>query len=300
MKQRIQVMEIGPRDGFQSVSCAIIPTQTKLEIIEAVLAAGVKKLQCTSFVSPKAIPQMQDASQVAAYLLENHPEVELSALVPNFHGAKAAVEAGLGTVSPVISLSASHNQSNVRRSHQESFDELKRMLDAFAELRLDLDVATAFGCPFEGPMSTAALVDFVGRLYDLGIGSFNICDTIGAACPSQVREVFSSLMEAFPAVHFSAHIHDTRNMGMLNSLEAVRCGVDTIQTTLGGLGGCPFAPGATGNTATEDFVYLLHREGYETGIDQRKLVAAARLEAERVPGNYSGHHMQIQVAQPGF
>ena len=300
MKKHITVAEIGPRDGFQSISCEMIPTQTKLEIIEAVSAAGVRKLQCTSFVSPKAIPQMQDAAEISRYLLEKYPELDLFALVPNFHGAKSAAECGLKTVSPVISLSVSHNMNNVRRTHQQSFDELKRIMDTFPELKIDLDVATAFGCPFEGPMSTQTLRDFVGKLYDLGVRSFNICDTIGVAYPSKVQDVFHTLMAAFPDVHFSAHIHDTRNMGMLNSLEAVRCGVDTIQTTLGGLGGCPFAPGATGNTATEDFVYLLDREGYETGIDQKKLLAAAKLEYEKIPGNYSGHHIHINVEQKRF
>lgn len=300
MGKHVNVVEIGPRDGFQSISCMMIPTEVKLEIIEAILAAGVKTLQCTSFVSPKAIPQMQDAAKIAAYMLEKHPDIETFALVPNFQGAKLAAEAGLKKVAPVISLSASHNQNNVRRTHQESFDELKRIMDTFPELELDLDVATAFGCPFEGRMTTSALVDFVGKLHDMGIRQFNICDTIGVAYPAQVREAFGALLTAFPDAGFSAHIHDTRNMGILNSLEAVRCGIDTIQTTLGGLGGCPFAPGATGNTATEDFVYVLELEGYDTGIDQKKLVEAARLEAEKIPGNYSGHHMHITVEQKGF
>ena len=303
MGKHVNVVEIGPRDGFQSISCMMIPTEVKLEIIEAILAAGVKTLQCTSFVSPKAIPQMQDAAKIAAYMLEKHPDIETFALVPNFQGAKLAAEVGLKKVAPVISLSASHNQNNVRRTHQESFDELKRIMDTFPELELDLDVATAFGCPFEGRMTTSALVDFVGKLHDMGIRQFNICDTIGVAYPAQVREAFGALLTAFPDARFSAHIHDTRNMGILNSLEAVRCGIDTIQTTLGGLGGCPFAPGApgaTGNTATEDFVYVLELEGYDTGIDQKKLVEAARLEAEKIPGNYSGHHMHITVEQKGF
>ena len=243
MNKQITVAEIGPRDGFQSISCMMIPTETKLEIIEAILASGVKKLQCTSFVSPKAIPQMQDATQIAQTLLEKHPEVDLFALVPNFRGAQSAVEAGLKTVSPVISLSVRHNQNNVRRTHEQSFDELKRIMDTFPELNIDLDVATAFGCPFEGRMTVPALVDFVGKLYDLGIRSFNICDTIGVAYPTQIRETFQALMAAYPDVHFSVHIHDTRNMGILNSLEAVRCGLDTVQTTHSGRPGrLPLCP----------------------------------------------------------
>lgn len=300
MNKHVNVVEIGPRDGFQSISCAMIPTETKLQVIEKILDAGVKTLQCTSFVSPKAIPQMQDAPKIVEYLLENHPDLNLFALVPNFRGAESAVAAGLKTVTPVVSLSETHNLNNVRRTHQQSFDEFKRIMDVFPELNLDLDVATSFGCPFEGRMSKEALVDFVGKIHDFGISKFNICDTIGVAHPTQIRETFTALKAAFPDVGFSCHIHDTRNMGMLNSLEAVHCGIDTIQTTLGGLGGCPFAPGATGNTATEDFVYLLHLEGYETGIDQKKLVEAAKFEREHIPGNYSGHHIQITEEQKGF
>ncbi|MDO5142024.1 MAG: hydroxymethylglutaryl-CoA lyase [Eubacteriales bacterium] len=298
MDKFVNVAEIGPRDGFQSISCMMIPTETKLEVIEAIIDAGVSHLQCTSFVSPKAIAQMQDATEIVQTLLEKHPDLDLFALVPNFRGAQSAVAAGLKKVSSVISLSVSHNMNNVRRTHEQSFDELKRIMDTFPELHIELDVATAFGCPFEGEMTIPALVDFVGKAYDLGIRSFNICDTIGVAYPSQVSASFQALMAAYPDVHFSVHIHDTRNMGILNSLEAVRCGVDTVQTTLGGLGGCPFAPGASGNTATEDFVYLLEREGYETGIDQKKLLAAAKLEVEKIPGNYSGHHIHIDTEWP--
>ncbi len=292
--KHINIVETGPRDGFQSVSCHMIPTETKLEIIGAIVDAGVKRIQCTSFVSPKAIPQMHDAAEVTRTLLEKYPDVSFFALVPNFRGAEAAVQAGLDSVSTVISLSASHNMNNVRRTHQQSFDELERILDAFPELKVEIDVATAFGCPFEGQMDVGRLVEFVGKLERIGVRDFNICDTIGVAYPVQVRQAFSELMEAFPEAHFSAHIHDTRNMGILNSYEAIRCGVDTVQTTLGGLGGCPFAPGATGNTATEDLVYLLDREGYETGIDQRALLRAAKLQVEKIPGNYSGHHILIQ------
>lgn len=298
MNKQITVAEIGPRDGFQSISCMMIPTETKLEIIEAILASGVKKLQCTSFVSPKAIPQMQDATQIAQTLLEKHPEVDLFALVPNFRGAQSAVEAGLKTVSPVISLSVSHNQNNVRRTHEQSFDELKRIMDTFPELNINLDVATAFGCPFEGRMTVPALVDFVGKLYDLGIRSFNICDTIGVAYPTQIRETFQALMAAYPDVHFSVHIHDTRNMGILNSLEAVRCGVDTVQTTLGGLGGCPFAPGASGNLSTEDMVWMLNEMGFKTGVSFSKVLEAAKFQAIHIPGNYSGHHIHIEQESP--
>ena len=298
--KKVNVVEIGPRDGFQSISCMQIPTETKLEIIDGIIAAGVKSVQCTSFVSPKAIPQMKDAADVVKYCLETYPDIDFFALVPNFRGAQNAVAAGLKKVTPVISLSESHNLNNVRKTHEQSMEEFRQIMDTYPDLILDADIATAFGCPFEGRKTASELVDFVGKLHELGIRNFNICDTIGVAYPTQVRETFTALLKTFPDTHFSVHIHDTRNMGILNSLEAVRTGIDTVQTTLGGLGGCPFAPGATGNTSTEDFVYMLNLEGYETGIDQKKLLAAAKREVELIPGNYSGHHIQITVDQKGF
>lgn len=164
--QNVESTEVGPRDGIQNVH-DLVSFDGKVAIIRKMAEAGFKRIEAVSFVSPKAIPQMQDAAKIAAYMLEKHPDIETFALVPNFQGAKLAAEAGLKKVAPVISLSASHNMNNVRRTHQESFDELKRIMDTFPEL--ELDVATAFGCPFEGRMATSALVDFVGKLHDMGI-----------------------------------------------------------------------------------------------------------------------------------
>lgn len=297
--KKVQMIEIGPRDGFQNVK-EYIPKEIKLAIIEAIIEAGISKVQCTSFVSPKAIPQMRDAAEITEYLLDKYPKCQFSALVPNLRGAKNAAELGLRELSPVISLSESHNKNNIRRTHEESFAELREIMDLYPETKLDLDIATAFGCPFEGRMELTALVDFVGRLYDMGIRSFNICDTIGVAYPKQIRATFQMLKKTFPDVRFTVHIHDTRNMGIMNSYEALKCGVENIQTTLGGLGGCPFAPGATGNTATEDLNYMLQREGYETGIDQKKLMDASRFQFRTVKGNYSGHQIAITQCHQMF
>lgn len=299
MAKKVNIIEIGPRDGFQSVK-EYIEKETKLEIIEAIIAAGVQKIQCTSFVSPKAIPQMRDAVEITEYLIDKYPERELFALVPNLHGAKAAVAAGLREIAPVISLSKSHNMNNVRRTHEQSIDEVKEMQDLFPNVKIHQDIATAFGCPFEGRMEVSALVDFVGIFHNMGIRDFNICDTIGVAYPAQVREVFTALIKAFPNAEFDVHIHDTRNMGIINSYEALKCGVTNIQTTIAGLGGCPFAPGATGNTATEDLNYMLALEGYESGIDQKKLLDAAKLLRSKVDGNYSGHHISITQCHAMF
>lgn len=295
MARRIEIVEVGPRDGFQNL-CEYIPVEDKLHFIDGLADAGIKHIQITSFVSPKAIPQMKDAAEVARESLFRHPDLHLFALVPNLRGAQSAKEAGLNKVSNVISLSESHNKANIRRTHDESFTELDKILDSAGDMNVSIDVATAFGCPFEGKFPVTKLVDFLGRAHDKGIREFTLCDTTGMANPAQVREVVGKVIEAFPDTTFQAHIHDTRNMGMVNTLAAIEAGINHVQSTLGGLGGCPFAPGASGNTATEDLVNMLNDMGFETGVDQDKLVKLAREEKERIPGIYSGHLLNIPVS----
>lgn len=295
MGRRIEIVEVGPRDGFQNL-CDYIPVEDKLHFIDGLADAGIRHIQITSFVSPKAIPQMRDAAEVARESLARHPDLNLFALVPNLRGAQSAKEAGLGKVSNVISLSESHNKANIRKSHDDSFAELDRILDSVPGLDVSVDVATAFGCPFEGKIPADRLVDFIGRAHDKGIREFTLCDTTGMANPAQVRSVVEKVTNAFPDAVFQAHIHDTRNMGMVNTLAAVEAGINYVQSTLGGLGGCPFAPGASGNTATEDLVNMLNEMGFETGVDQEKLTLLAREEKERIPGIYSGHLLNIPAS----
>ena len=288
----INVYEIGPRDGFQSVQ-NYIPLETKLSVIERIIEAGVKRIQITSFVSPKAIPQMRDASELTEFCLENYPTAELSALVPNFYGANKAAQAGLKHISYVVSLSESHNRANIRRSHEESFEELQKLLDGLPQMDICLDLATAFGCPFEGKKTPEEAAAFLHPYVDLGIKTVNLCDTIGVANPAQVRETIRVINETYPDLTLQIHIHDTRNMGMVNTLAAIECGITAVQSTLGGLGGCPFAPGASGNLATEDLVHMLCAMGYDLGIDEQKLIAAAKYESELIDGIYSGHLYKI-------
>ena len=220
--------------------------------------------------------------------------IEFFALVPNFYGAKAAWEAGLREITPVMSLSESHNRNNVKRTCQESLDELKRIRDAFPEMKITQDIATVFGCPFEGEMkSTGPLLDLIGKMRDIGIHHFTLCDTIGVAYPTMIREVFSAVKKAFPEDEFNVHIHDTRNMGIINSMTALEVGADSVQAAIAGLGGCPFAPGATGNTSSEDLVYMLNKCGYDTGVDFDKLLRTAKYAYEKINGNFSGHHINI-------
>lgn len=293
----IEIYEVGPRDGFQNQK-VYIPMENKLRIIDAIAAAGVKNIQVTSFVSPKAIPQMADAAEVAAACTEKYPDLSLYALAPNLRGASNAWNAGIKHIFYVVSLSASHNKANINRTHEQSMQEYLNIRESLPDMEITIDLATTFGCPFEGKPSTQAVVDFIGSYVEAGVGEVDLCDTVGLANPAQVREVIAAVRSAFPSLGLQVHIHDTRNMGMVNTLAAIEAGVTKCQSTLGGLGGCPFAPGASGNLATEDLVYMLNDMGCETGIDTDALVNAARLEKGLLgEGNFSGHLMNITSPQ---
>lgn len=296
MNKKIQIVEVGPRDGFQNLK-DYIPVEQKLKVIDDLIGAGIKHIQHTSFVSPKAIPQLRDAAEITRAVTDKYPGYDFFALVPNLFGAKSAYEAGLRKVSYVISLSVSHNKANINRTHDESFAELKKIMDNYKDLNVCVDVATVFGCPFEGKYSTDVVLKFLERVANMGVKEMSLADTIGIANPRQVREIVSSAVKEFPEIEFQVHIHDTRNMGMVNTLAAIESGITKVQSTLGGLGGCPFAPGASGNTATEDLAYMLNDMGYETGVDVNKLIEAAKYEKSIITGNFSGHLVNIQTGQ---
>ncbi len=294
MKKQIEIYEVGPRDGFQNLK-TYIPLEEKLKIIDDLVQSGIQHIQITSFVSPKAIPQLKDAADVAKACLEKYKNVDFLALVPNLRGAKIAWEVGIRKISYVVSLSKSHNKANINRTHEESYEELRKIMETYPQMEVCIDLATTFGCPFEGKKSPEEVVAFMEPYVDLGVKEFNLCDTIGVANPKQVREVIHAIREAYPELTLQVHIHDTRNMGMVNTLAAIEAGVDRIQSTLGGLGGCPFAPGASGNLATEDVVYMLNDMGYYTGVDFDVLLEASKHEKTVITdGVFSGHHMNIQ------
>ena len=292
----VELVEVGPRDGFQSIK-EFIPTELKKEIIDRLVDAGCTTVQVTSFVHPKAIPQMQDAKEVAQYVLQKYPALRAYALVPNLRGAQNAYEAGLREISYVISVSPGHNMANVRRTLDESFAELGTILSTYPDMKVVLDAATTFGCPYDGEVTLQQVLDYVQRAHGRGIRDIELCDTIGVATPLQVQKTIEALRAQFPDITFGVHIHDTRNMGMACSLAAMQCGVTRVSTTVGGLGGCPFAPGASGNTASEDFVYMAEKMGIQTGVNFEKLLQTAKYLREKVPGNYSGHHINIQQPQ---
>lgn len=284
LPKAVRVTDITARDGFQNIK-EWIPTETKLEIIDALVAAGVTKMEATSFVSPKAIPQMADASEVVAHVLQKHPGVTLIALTPNLRGAENAAKAGVGEISYIISASASHNKANINRTHQESLDDLASITSAFPDLRVNLSMSAVFGCPFEGEITVKAVLWLLEESLKRGAASVSLCDTIGVANPVQVQHVVKAVRDKFPDVPMALHLHDTHGMGLANTFAALQMGVDCFETAAGGLGGCPFAPGAAGNTSTEDTVNMLHRMGISTGIDLERLLKAVAIVKEKVnPG----------------
>lgn len=297
MEQQVQFIEVGPRDGFQSVK-EYIPVPVKLRIIDALVAAGVKRMEMTSFVSPKAIPQLKDAAEVVQKTLEKHgnSEMEFYALVPNIYGAKAALAAGLSEVATVISVSESHNKANINRTVAQSLEGLERMRQELPDLCINLSMATAFTCSFEGVTPIENVLRIIRRGTELGITRFCLADTIGQADPQMVRRTLRIVQAVFPNITLDVHIHDTRNMGVACSLAAIEAGVTHVQAALGGLGGCPFAPGASGNVASEDLLYMLDCMGYHTGIQFDRVLQAAKYEAAVIHGNFSSH--QIHIGEP--
>jgi len=295
--RNIEVYEVGPRDGFQNVK-KYIPMEKKIQIIDGLVTAGLEHIQITSFVSPKAIPQMKDARELAEICVKRHSEADFFALVPNLRGAETAWESGIKKVSYVVSLSESHNLANIRRSHEESFAELQKIVKEYSHLDICLDLSTTFGCPFEGEKNEQDVLNFLKPYVDSGIKTVNLCDTIGIANPAQVRKTIKAVSDEYPSLDLQIHIHDTRNMGMVNTLAAIELGVCKVQSTLGGLGGCPYAPGASGNLATEDLVFMLSEMGYDMNIDIPKLIELAKYQAKAIPeGKFSGHLHTIQESR---
>lgn len=301
MKKKIEIIEVGPRDGFQSVKsdCCLISTEEKLTVIDALIDAGVRHMEFTSFVSPKAIPQLADSAEVTRAALAKHPDADLFALVPNLRGAQNAYALGLRKVCYVVSLSKSHNKANINRTHEQSLEAYQEIRRELPDLDIIVDLATAFGCPFEGKYEEPErAVEFLKDYVDAGMKTCCLCDTIGIADPAQVRRLITAIQAAYPDLELMVHFHDTRGLGMVNTLTAIDLGLTKVQSALGGLGGCPFAPGASGNLSTEDLVWMLNEMGYDTGISFSKLLAAAKQQSAAVPGQYSGHHICIQQETP--
>jgi hydroxymethylglutaryl-CoA lyase len=284
----VRVTDITGRDGFQNIT-EWIPTETKTAVIDLIAVAGIAKMEITSFVSPKAIPQMADAVRIVEHVREKFPQVAIVALAPNLRGAENAVKAGVPEISYVISASAAHNKANINRTHEESLNDLASISKEFPDLKINLSMSTVFGCPFTGETPVKQVLWLLGEALGRGAKSVSLCDTIGVANPAQVKYVVGALKEKHPDFPMALHLHDTHGMGLANTFAALEAGVDCFETAVGGLGGCPFAPGAAGNTSTEDMINMLHRMGLSTGIDLEKLLRAAAVVKEKIHPGLTGH-----------
>lgn len=291
---RITICEVGPRDGFQSEK-TFIPTARKIEIANALFAAGLRHMQVTSFVSPRAVPQLADAEEVLAGI-ERPEGAWVTALVPNLRGAQRAAATDLDAVHSVVSASETHNLKNVNRPVDQSLAELDAMFDVLsgAGIAVEGGIATAFGCPFEGAVPPEQLARIAKRYQDLGATSVSLGDTTGMATPLTVQAAIRAIRDAAPDLDIHLHFHNTRGVGLACVMTGLAEGVTQYDAAVGGLGGCPFAAGATGNICTEDLAYLLQESSYETGVDLDRLIEAAALTQDVI-----GRALPGQVLKAG-
>ncbi|MES2399974.1 MAG: hydroxymethylglutaryl-CoA lyase [Pseudomonadota bacterium] len=294
---RIYFNEVATRDGFQ-IEPEFVPTDTKVALIDALSECGYAKIEVTSFTSPRAIPMLRDADEVMGRI-RRVPGVEYTVLVPNRRGAERALEAKADELNLVMSISETHNRANLRMSMAESFAALQNVFKLVdSRTPINMSLSCAFGCPMEGHVPQQSVVDWAKRFADLGVRGLTICDTTGMGHPAQVSRMVEALQEEAlktrPHVQLALHFHNTRGMGLANVLAGVQGGVVRFDGSLGGLGGCPYAPGASGNISSEDAIHMLEAMGYDTGIDLDRLLGVARQMPSIV-----GHDVPGQVAKAG-
>jgi hydroxymethylglutaryl-CoA lyase len=270
----VRIVEVGPRDGLQNER-EIVPTEVKIGLINRLADAGLRYIEASSFVNPKWIPQLADAVEVLNGIT-HHPDVIYSALVPNLRGLERTKETRIQEIAVFMSASETHNRKNINKSIDETFPVLAEVVkEALAMgMRVRGYVSTVFGCPYEGDVPITSSLRVTEALLKMGVYEVSIGDTIGVATPKQVQEKFSALVKEFTTERLAAHFHDTRGTGLANVVAALSEGIRTFDSSIGGLGGCPYAPGAAGNISTEDLIYMLHGMGYETGVDLTKLLEA--------------------------
>jgi len=282
LPSRISLREVGPRDGLQNEDP--VPAAAKVALIDQLATTGVSRIEAVSFVRAEAIPQMADADEVWAAVSKD-PAIRYSALAPNLRGARRALDAGFTEVEAVVSASDTHNRKNVNRSTAQSLDEIAVMIDEAHQrgATLQVVVATAWGCPYEGDVPVERVLAVAGRAVADGADAISFGDTTGMATPSRVQELVGSFRLRHPEVPLNLHFHNTRGTGLANVLAALELGVDDFDASVGGLGGCPYAPGASGNIATEELVYMVEDMGVATGVDLAAMIEAAAA-AERIVG----------------
>jgi hydroxymethylglutaryl-CoA lyase len=291
--RRLYIQEVAPRDGFQ-IETRFVPTGRKVELIDALSLCGLSKIEATSFTSPKAIPSLADAERVMRDITRVDT-VEYTVLVPNLRGAERALDCRVDELNLVMSASESHNAANLRMSCEQSLTQFAQIVEFVADrAHINASLSTAFGCPFEGEVLVPRISDTVQRFVDLGISRVSLCDTTGMANPAQVQSLCAMVRARWPSVQFTAHFHNTRGMGLANVIAALDAGIVHFDASLGGLGGCPFAPGASGNICTEDLVHMLAAMGYDTGVELDALLQCAAMLPALV-----GHDVPGQVLKAG-
>ena len=299
MKQRIYINDVAVRDGFQ-IEKNIISTETKIALIDALSQTGIAKIETTSFVHPKLVPNMADAVEVLANI-RRAPDVTYSVLVPNLKGMERAIathnaQGKIDEINVVMSASETHNRANVNRTCDESFVDFAVMVKMAKEagIRINGSISTSFGCPFEGYVPEDRVLGFAQRFADLGFDGVSLADTTGMANPTQVERLSAAAVKQHSTIELTLHFHNTRGMGLANVVAGIKAGIVHYDGSLAGLGGCPFAPGATGNICTEDMVNMLEDMGFDTGVDLDKLLAAA----VKMPA-IVGHDVTGQVMRAG-
>lgn len=275
--ERVTICEVASRDGFQSIS-AFIPTANKVKIIRALAQTGISSLEISSFVHPRAIPQLKDAEEVVRTVIDELEGVDVRALVPNLRGIERAVGAGVKKVKTMLSATDSHSLSNANATVVDAQQKQTPIFDYAAANNIEVmgSISVAFGCPFEGVVPIERLVEIVGRYDSMGVREISLADTTGMAHPKQVYDTLAVLQEVFPHIAYSMHFHNTRGMALANTLAALEQGVTLYDSSIAGLGGCPYAPGATGNVATEDLAHMLTEMGIATGTNLNRLIEVAK------------------------
>lgn len=294
-QRRIYLQEVGTRDGLQ-MEAAFVPTADKIALVNALSQTGVAKIEVTAFVSPKAIPALRDA-EVVMREIERRPGVVYSALVPNVRGAERAIESRCDELNLVMSASESHNQSNLRMSRQASFEALSAVAAAghSSQVSVNVSLSCSFGCPMEGDVAASQVMDWCARyVNEMGVRGITLCDTTGMAYPSQVFELTRAFKTRWPDTELTLHFHNTRGLGLANILASIDAGADRFDSSLGGLGGCPYAPGASGNVCSEEVVHALELMGYDTGVDLAALINAAKTLPQLI-----GHDIPSQIVKAG-
>lgn len=296
LPKNVTIIEVGPRDGLQNEKL-FVPTEIKKKFIEMLRSAGLKEMELTSFVSPKWVPQMGDAAEIVADCLDVNTRNIV--LAPNRKGIDRVYMSECDAVAFFVGVSNTFNQKNINKTTTESMTELKPLIAELKEKNYFVRacISTAFYCPYEGKIDEDNTIRLCSEFVEAGVDELSVADTIGMAAPHESYSLFSKLKMAFPDMLLTAHFHDTRKLALANILASLQAGIDRFDTSAGGLGGCPFAPGAAGNAATEDVVYMLERMGISTGIDLNKLVTAIEIVrphlSRRIESGYFKLHTQM-------